>query len=139
MACPYFCPHKPLPWSLWQGNLRPPLGELYQGECQAPGAQSFHPSEPLLSEACNLGYAGAECALFAAGAGPDAVRFSIAAEEETEIRIQFVIEKGHLPWRHGVLRFDRQGKTWAGMDLGSLLQSQAQAYLDAYLRWKEEG
>ena len=137
MACPYFRPTKPLPWTSWQGKLRPPLGEIYSGECGA-GADSFHPAEARL-ECCNLGYAAGECARFPERKGPDAVRFAISADSDGLIEITYSLEKAHLPYQHGVIEYFCENERWRGLDAGSLLQFQAEAYVKSYLRWKQSG
>ena len=109
MACPYFSPREPLPWSKWPGKLRPPLGELYAGECQAV-SEPFLPSERLLVDCCNLGYAGTECGRFPSGEAPEAVRFCVSADDGQTVEIDFAVERGHLPFLHGRLRYCRASK-----------------------------
>jgi hypothetical protein len=134
MACPYFRPTKPLRWTQWQGKLRPPLGELYAGECAA-GAEAFQPVEARL-ECCNLGYAAGECPCFPKTRGPDAVRFAISADLDGLIQIAYCVEQDHLPFQHGVIEYSSDKERWWGLDAGSLLQFQAEAYLKSYLKWK---
>ncbi len=142
MACPYFSPSKPLPWSKWPGKLRPPLGELYGGECHAR-TEPFLPSERLLVDCCNLGYAGTECNRFPNGEGPDAVRFGLSADDGRTVELAYVVERVHLPLRHGTLRYCRATNTWGeldgdGLNSDRLLARQAEAYLAGYLRSKAE-
>jgi hypothetical protein len=136
MACPYFRPTSPVSWANWHGKLRPPLGEFYGGECTACGDAAFSPAASLL-EHCNLGYAAGECANFPKSGGPDAVRFAVSADESGVVRISYSYEQAHLPCRHGVLEYLRASGHWREPDAGSLLQQQAEAYLNSYLRWKE--
>ena len=145
MACPYFRPRGPLPWSKWPGKLRPPLGDLYGGECQVRG-EPFSPSEQLLVNCCNMGYAGAECSRFPSGEGPEAVRFGVAEDDGRTVEIAYVVERGHLPVRHGTLRYCRDSSTWSGLNADilnadglnaeTLLARQAEACLASYLRSK---
>ena len=161
MACPYFRPRGPLPWSKWPGKLRPPLGDLYGGECRARG-QPFSPSEQLLVNCCNMGYAGAECSRFPSGEGPEAVRFGVTGDDGRTVEIAYVVERGHLPIRHGKLRYCRDSSTWSGLNVDilnadilnadtlnadilnadglnaeTLLVRQAEACLASYLRSKD--
>jgi len=136
MACPYFRPSKPLPLSSWKGKLRPPLGEPHAGECLACEAEAVAPGTDLL-ETCNLGYPALECARFPKSGVADAVRFVVAADEDDVVRIVYSYEKDHLPLRHGEIRYGRRRGEWKGLAAGSLLWSQAEAYLNSYLRWRE--
>ena len=145
MACPYFRPRGPLPWSKWPGKLRPPLGDLYGGECRVRG-EPFSPSEQLLVNCCNMGYAGAECSRFPNDEGPEAVRFGVAGDDGRTVEIAYVVERGHLPIRHGTLRYCRDSSTWSGLNADilnvdginaeTLLARQAEACLASYLRSK---
>ena len=137
MACPYFLPSEPLPWSSWPAKLRPPLGDLYGGKCQA-GAEPFLPCERLLVDYCNLGYARTECKRFPNGEGPDAVRFSLSADDGRTVEVAYAVEGVHLPLRQGRLRYCRATKAWSGLNAGGLLARQAEAYLASYLRSKGE-
>jgi hypothetical protein len=109
MACPYFLPAERLPWPKWPGKLRPPLGDLYAGVCRA-GSEPFLPSGRLLVDCCNSGYAGAECNRFSNNDGPDAVRFGLSADDGQTVEIAYAVERGHLPLRHGRLRYCRVSK-----------------------------
>ena len=135
MACPYFSPTKPLAKQKPPGTLRPPLGELYAGRCRCRDNETFAPAEDLLEEGCNFGYARTTCARFPDGDGPDAVRFSLAEDDGSNVRILYAIERDHLPFGHGLAVYARERGEWTGVD--GLLQSQAAAYLNSYLRWKE--
>ena len=137
MACPYFCPSEPLPWTKWPGKLRPPLGALYRGECRA-ASEPFLPSERLLVDYCNLGYARIECKRFPNGEGPDAVRFGLSADDGRTVVVAYVVERVYLPLRHGTLRYCRATKSWSDLNVDGLLARQAEAYLVSYLRSKGE-
>jgi hypothetical protein len=111
------------------------LGEVYSGECTA-GAEAFQPGEERL-ECCNLGYAAGKCPRFPKTKGPDAVRFAISADRDGFIRIAYSVEQDHLPFQQGVIEYSCDGERWRGLDAGSLLQFQAEAYVRSFLRWKQ--
>jgi len=136
MACPYFCPTQRLQAAGWRGRIRPPLGDLYEGECHARPKEIYRPGGTVLLEGCNLGYAAQQCRRFPAE-GPEAVRFCVREDNEGEVRIDYVMERAHLPYEHGGLVYDRGLKSWTGLQAGSLLQRQAQAYVESYLAWKD--
>ena len=138
MACPYFCPTDPLPASTWPGKLRPPLGEPYAGVCRACEGEDFRPGEDFLVDVCNLGYPALTCARFPGGAGPDAVRFSVMADDDRVVRIAYVVEKGHASYENGFLEYDRAANRWRSRKVQPLLQRQADAYLNSYLRKEQE-
>jgi hypothetical protein len=121
-----------------RGKIRPPLGDFYEGECHARPAEIHRPESSLQVEACNFGYAARQCGCFPDADGPEAVRFCVREDTGSEVRIDYVLERKHLPFAHGSVIYERRGKTWAGvLPPRSLLQRQAQAYLESYLRWKE--
>ena len=134
MACPYFCPTDPLPASTWPGKLRPPLGEPYAGVCRAREGEDFRPGEDFLMDVCNLGYPALTCDRFPSQTGPDAVRFSVMADDDRVVRIAYVLEKGHASYENGFLDYDRAANAWSSNKVQPLLQRQAEAYLNSYLR-----
>jgi hypothetical protein len=138
MACPYFCPTRRLSPSEWSSRIRPPLGDAYEGECHARPAEIHQPARALLLEACNLGYASHQCRRFPQQAEAEAVRFCVRSDIAAEVKIDYVFEQAHLPGRQGTLVYG-QNKSWSGVETGSLLERQAQAYLESYLAWKESG
>ena len=138
MACPYFCPTDPLPASTWPSKLRPPLGEPYAGVCRARQGEDFRPGEDFLIDVCNLGYPALTCTRFPSQAGPDAVRFSVMADDDRVVRIAYVLEKGHASYENGFLQYDRGANRWSSGKVQPLLQRQADAYLNSYLRHKQE-
>jgi hypothetical protein len=87
---------------------------------------------------CNLGYARGECARFPAGEGPDAVRFTISGHESTAIRIYYVVERDHHPFAHGRLEYSPAAAGFVTPPETAALERQAQAYVESYLRRKEE-
>jgi hypothetical protein len=137
MACPYFCPTQRLDAAGWRSRIRPPLGDLYEGECHARPREIGRPSGAVLLEGCNLGYAARQCERFPSEEGPDAVRFCVRDDAAGKVRIDYVLEQAHLPYEHGGLVYDRGLHAWTGLRAGSLLQRQAQAYLESYLTWKD--
>ncbi len=138
MACPYFWPTDPLPAWTWPGKPRPPLGEPYAGVCRARQDQDFRPGEDFLIKVCNLGYPALDCTRFPAEAGPDAVRFSVMLDDDQLVRIAYVVEKGHAAYENGFLEYDRAVNAWSSATLRPLLQRQADAYLNSYLRQKQK-
>ena len=136
MACPYFCPTQRLE-APGRGKVRPPLGDLYEGECQARPKEIHQPAGAVLIEGCNLGYAARQCGRFPGGEGPEAVRFCVREDSGSQVRIDYVLERAHLPFQHGGVVYDRGLRTWTGVAAGSLLQRQAQAYVESYLVWKD--
>ena len=87
--------------------------------------------------ACNMGYARGECDRFAGESGPDAVRFVLRNDDGRAVRIDYTMERAHLPWAHGSVTFHRAGRKWSGLDAGTVSRAQAEAYLRSYLEWKE--
>ena len=138
MACPYFCPTQQLEAPGWRGKIRPPLGDLYEGECHARPKEIYRPGGAVLLEGCNFGYAARQCRRFPAEEGPEAVRFCVRDDSGGEVRIDYVLERAHLPYQHGGLVYNRGLNTWTGLQAGSLLQQQAQAYMESYLAWKDD-
>jgi hypothetical protein len=132
MACPFFAPDRPLPWERRQGQLRPPLGELYEGLCRV-ACDVHRPVGEILVEGCNLGYPGARCARFPTGA-PEAVRFAVASDDGERIEVDWLVEKGCLPIESGRARCNRRQPGAAGIDPSSALAAQLRAYVEAYLR-----
>jgi hypothetical protein len=139
MACPYFCPTRRLEGPAWRSKVRPPLGDAYEGECHARPEQIHQPTREVLVEGCNLGYAAQHCKRFPAGEGPEAVRFCVRADSGAAVSLDYVLERAHLPYEHGHLVYDRGRKSWSGLPAGSLLERQAQTYLESYLSWKDAG
>lgn len=121
VACPFFIPTHRL--DSWISQPRLSLGDAYDGFCQA-AALSWHPSETAVREFCNVGYAASTCSHFPYDAAADAVRFTIVTVSAGAPSVHYVLEKNHWPVRHGVI----------GADSPELLQKQAQAATDSYLR-----
>ncbi len=139
MACPYFCPTRRLQAAQWRGRFRPPLGEIYEGECHARPGDVSRPSGELLIEGCNFGYAAGRCGRFPAADGPEAVRFCVREDAGGVVRLDYAVERAHLPHEHGRAVYDRALNGWTGLREGSLLERQARAYVESYLAWKDGG
>jgi len=134
MACPYFYPVARFENSSWAVPPRLPLGDAYTGECRAPGATS--PDEACMREVCNLGYGRNRCEQFPEASPADAVRFHVNEDTGTLIRIQYIFERDCWPGDHGLLECS------SGCDVpeapNQILQRQAQAFLESYLRRRDE-
>ncbi|HLH39629.1 MAG TPA: hypothetical protein VKX39_10815 [Bryobacteraceae bacterium] len=130
MACPFFVPVEPLGRRHWRHAPRFPLGEAYRGVCQA-AAEPFTPPESRLEEICNCGYARLRCDRFPAGA-PDAVRFSLIAEDKQRIRIVYVLERDHAPHSHGAIEYSKADAGLPGA--AGRLEAQARAFVASHLR-----
>lgn len=133
MACPYFYPTERLGTTLWPHPSRLPLGGGFRGLCHARPGEHFSPDESRLRDCCNLGYAGAQCDRFPGGAPADAVRFSLAGEDNGIITIYYAREKGHLPVEHGALQYDTHSRIMVGPPHDPFLRRQMEAYAESYL------
>ncbi len=137
MACPYFYPVEAR-----AGSAMLPLGAWWKGVCLAvpgaPPAETGAAGDSFCDTNCNLGYARGECARFPAGEGPDAVRFTISSHESTAIHIYYVIERDHHPFAHGRLEYAPATAAFVTPPETVTLARQAQAYVESYLRRKEE-
>ena len=123
MACPYFDPRHRVPGS--GGSL----GDLYGGECRA-GA--WLPDARTVADRCNLGYARGFCDRFPVTGGPDAVRFSVSADDRLVIRILYSIERDHHPLSSGALEFSTATGAFAAAP--EAVERLAAAYVRSYLR-----
>jgi hypothetical protein len=130
MACPYFEPVQPCSPHPGAGTAMRPLGDHWNGICQADPASPAPIEDSPRAPLCNLGYARGICARFPAGDGPDAVRFIIAAASENALRILYTIERDHHPYLHGALEFARGDETVTPSD--PMLRRQAGAYVRSY-------
>ena len=135
MACPYFYPTERLEQNGWPHPSRLPLGDGFAGTCRADPAHDFHPSETTQREYCNLGYARGHCYRFPQD-GPDAVRFTVAGEQDGRVQIDWVLEKGHRPYQHGLLEYDAAQRVFLPSPSNPLVKRQAEAYVESYLRRK---
>jgi hypothetical protein len=131
MACPFF---HPAAQDFVDAPGWHPLGDAHRGACQADPCGSFQPSDGMLRDLCNLGYAARQCPRFPANADADAVRFTVARDEGGVIGIYYVAEKNHLPQSHGPLEYSRDTGAFTLAHTNAILQRQAEAYLASYLR-----
>ena len=132
MACPFFVPIERFETSLWPHPVRLPLGDLWRGQCGAPGHEGEQPTEEELQNSCNLGYA--RCPRLPQGRHCDAVRFGLALERTTRLRVQYVLEAQHGPAGHGELEFDLSGHDCVAPHPDPLLQRMAECFVASYLR-----
>lgn len=114
------------------------MGDWWKGECRSVPGAPLEPTGAGGETGCNLGYARGTCVRFPAGPGPDAVRFTISSHESHVIRIYYVMEHDHHPYSQGRLEYSPAAKTFATPPETALLARQAQAYVESYLRRREE-
>ena len=113
-----------------------PLGGCWSGICRAAPEAPTEPEEPLLRLVCNMGYARGRCMRFPSQDGPDAVRFTVRADDGLSVRIYYVTERDHHPFAHGPLEYSRALGSLVEPPPGGNLARQAQAYVESYLRRK---
>jgi hypothetical protein len=131
MACPYFIPTEKFEDGAWPHRTRLPLGGAWRGLCTASRDQQIVPSDDQLRQFCNLGYA-AQCPQLPAERRYDALRFSVARDRDQRIDIYFVLEAGHRPGAHGVLKYDSAAGRWAVPHPDPRIQAMAACYLESY-------
>lgn len=137
MSCPYFEPVEPHPRAGGAVLAMLPLGTAWTGMCHANPSEPMHPDDSALHRLCNLGYARGVCPRFsAADPGPDAVRFTLNADDGTSLRIYYVLERDHQPFAHGPLEFMIGQRSFAAPPVGDLTASQGAAYASSYLQRK---
>jgi len=127
MACPYFYPVEARP-----GSPMLPLGDWWQGECRAGGETEIDLAH------CNMGYARGRCPRFPQDEGADAIRFTISRHEEAVLRIYYVAERDHHPFKQGPLEFSLSHHALVDPPPEAALARQAEAYAESYLRRKKE-
>ncbi len=134
MACPYFYPtERFVGATLWPHPARLPLGDGFAGSCSANPVDGFSPDDGRLKECCNLGYARRRCDCFPEE-GADAVRFTIASEQDGIIRVCYVLERDHHPHGNGSLEYDRGQRAFVALPEDRVLARQAEVYVESYLR-----
>ncbi len=138
MACPYFFPVEKFADKAWAKPPRLPLGDPYTGLCCADPLREWRPDEATLRDLCNRGYARRRCSRFPDDASPDAVRFTVSADLGSVLKLYYVIEKNRSPVEHGPMEYSSETGQLLPDTAGGLLQKQAQAYIDSYLRRKHE-
>lgn len=131
MACPFFEPVQPLGREQWLHAPRFPLGEAYRGLCHA-GVEPFEPTESSQEELCNCGYARGRCDRFPAESA-DAVRFSVASEDDQRLRVIYVFERRHAPETHGVIEYSKP-LAKLEFELDRRLYALALAFIRSHLR-----
>jgi hypothetical protein len=132
VACPFFMPTNKLENGGWLHPSRLPLGAGWSGHCCAPGHEGAEPTEEELRELCNLGYA-AGCSRLPKQRDYDAVRFSIARDRGTQLKLWFICEAGHTPADHGMLEYDLALGRWTSPHADARIQKMAECYLQSYL------
>ena len=115
-----------------------PLGDAWAGVCRADPERPWRPDEAMLRPLCNLGYARGNCARFPAQDGPDAVRFAVTQDDGSCVRIYLVIERDHCPFSHGLLEYSRELGAFFNPPADQIIERQARAYVESYLRRKSE-
>lgn len=131
LACPYFIPTHTVNGE-WLHPARLPLGAGWAGTCGAPGHDGITPSTEDIRDRCNLGYA-TDCSRLPQERSCDSVRFSIARDTATQVRLCFVCEKAHEPTAHGILIYDAAAKQWLSSHSDLRIQKLAECYLQSYL------
>jgi hypothetical protein len=111
------------------------LGCGWSGLCSA-GESHVCPTEEELSKHCNLGYA--RCVHLPKDRKADAVRFCVAAANESIIVVDFVCERDHLPGEHGRMEFDQSGSC-AQPHSDHRIQRLAECFVASYLELKRNG
>jgi hypothetical protein len=129
MACPWFYPVE----RLGAAESIMPLGDVWGGECRAPGLAQAEFERRFVIDCCNLGYARAKCRRFPAGAGPDAVRFAITNHCEASISVCCVSEKDYLPFARISLEYDVAAGRFMAPGPDAVLERQAWAYVSTFL------
>lgn len=130
MACPWFCPERPLEDGRWAVPPRVPLIEPWQGECRA-GAETRIPDDDRMRGHCNSGYARGACSHFVEGRG-DAVRFHVQSQDAGALRILYSYERDCWPAGHGVIEYDLATAHAACDD--QILRKQAEAFACSYVK-----
>jgi hypothetical protein len=137
MSCPYFDPERPNARAAGSQHSYLPLGDAWTGTCRADARHPDQPDEASMLSLCNIGYARGTCPRFPAeDAGPDAARFTIAADDGASLRIYYVLERDHKPFAHGPLDCAAGESTFHCNPAGDLTAKQALAYLASYLKRK---
>lgn len=138
MACPYFYPVERFPDKAWAKPPRLALGDPYTGLCCVDPLREWRPDETALRELCNRGYARRRCPRFPQGDGPDMVRFSVSSDQQGVVKIYYVVEKDGSPMEHGEIEYLVETRQFRPNLTGGMLERQAQAYAESYLRRKNE-
>jgi hypothetical protein len=114
-----------------------PLGGAWAGVCRAIPGDVWEPEAADVERRCNLGYARGACSRFPDDAGPDAVRFTVSRDDDSMVRLYYVLERNHHPFAHGALEYSKTARAvTAAAERGETLDAQAGAYAASYLRRK---
>lgn len=148
LACPYFMPVSKLENGSWPHPARLPLGCGWSGHCTAPGHEQAVPSQNILEDCCNLGYAKS-CGWAPPEGRWDAVRFAVASparnsREATSaengpariLRLAYVYEQANRPAGQGELEFDLSTTTWLVRHEDARIQKMAECFVESYLHKK---
>jgi hypothetical protein len=138
MACPFFYPVERFQEREWATPPRLPLGDPYHGMCLVNPTRERRPDLEIERQYCNLGYARGKCPRFPADAEADSVRFMVAADTESVLRLEYVVERNHAPLEHSSLECSLKQERWVVGHSNDVLRRQAQAYLESYLLRKRE-
>jgi hypothetical protein len=109
-----------------------PLGDVYRGECRSQ-SEPYVPDDDRLF-LCNMGYARDECPRFPAESRADQTRFAIASDVPPLLMIRVVQESAWRPLVSVTVEFDLERQVWISALADPIIQRQAEAYLEAYLR-----
>jgi hypothetical protein len=131
LACPYFIPEKRCESELWQHRSRLPLGDGYEGHCSAPGHEDAKPTDEELKSACNLG--NSCCSRLPADRALDSVRFHVAEDAGSALKIQFCTERDHRPKEYGLLQFDAVSCTFIAPTAQASILRLAQAFVQSHV------
>jgi hypothetical protein len=132
LACPFFMPTRRMD-GLWAHPLRLPLGNGWQGHCTAPGHEGAIPEDEQLRQGCNLGYA-ANCPRLPQERVADAVRFSIARDDDHEVVVLYACEIAHRPGEHGRLEYLVGRRTWLQPHPDTRIQKMAECFVESYFQ-----
>jgi hypothetical protein len=139
MACPYFYPVDRNGGDRSASFAILPLGDAWSGVCRAAEGSPHQPEDTQLRPLCYFGYARGRCHCFPAlDAGPDAIRFTIASDDGAALGVSYVMERDHHPYAHGRLQYSRGDSGFLPQPAGEIFARQAQAYVESYLRRKNE-
>lgn len=130
MACPFFVPLEIVNDGSWPHPSRLPLGAGWTGNCLASG-QELPASDAHLREFCNLGNA-ARCPHLPRDRDWDAVRFSVANANASQLTLWYACERDHAPIEHGKLTFDLLSEAWLNTHPDPRMLRLASCYLQAY-------
>ena len=136
LACPFFVPLEILNDGSWPHPSRLPLGAGWTGNCRASG-QELTASDTHIREFCNLGYATA-CPHLPQGRDWDAIRFSVARANVSQVALRYVCELDHAPIEHGELIFDLASEAWLNAQPDLRVLRLAKCYLETY-RTRQNG